>query len=247
MAEDASQVTEPTSQDAPPAEPEPEAPPAPAPAVPRARRPVRQAAPAAPVAPDKSAALEALGFDEDTLAAFEKWRVDRDSKLPEFDRLKSDYKKTARQLEDARQQIAAFDKQFAELAEQNFALHLGQFAANLGREIKLVAGPMASQDLYSLLHNNVHTEGEGDAVKMVFREGEVEIDLDDREVMKKFQEHIAATRPHWIASQLAQGGGGVGRGVNVSHKNQPPQSSDELAELMFQRVMKGGNSTAPRR
>lgn len=222
----------PVATDAPPA-----APAAPAPPRLKARPASAPTAAAAPVASDD--------IDAEELTRFRRWREEVESKRPELDRLKSDLARQGKEFEALKLKQRDADRLLAEQAETNFHLVLSARSATIGQSVGLLAE--ASEDLLVYLDRHTHTQQDGEDVTVMFRDGKVEVDLNDPEATKKIGEHLTKAKPHWIASRLSPGGGGAGRPAQVSGREKPPENVDELARALAKgqfTSIAGGRSAA---
>ena len=194
------------------------------------RPPIRRK-PAAPVdaAPEAPTAPDGVGTEE--WSRFKSWQTEVESKRPELDRARADLAKTQRQLAEHTTRERDYQRQIAQQAEANFHLVLSAEAAAIGQAVQLL--PEAGEDLLAYLDRHTHTAQDGTDSTVVFRDGKVEIDLNDADARKKIGEHLVKVRPHWITSRLAAGGGGAGRpAALIAGKAKPPANVDELAAAL---------------
>lgn len=170
-------------------------------------------------------------IDADSWERFKKWQENVDAKMPEIERLRKEADRAKRQLDEWQQKQRDYERQIREAAEHNFGLILEAEAAAIGQAVNL--HPEAQEDFLYFLDRNCHTDKDADGhPTVVFRDGKVEIDMNDPGWRQKMGEHLINRKPTWIKSRLANGGGGAGTPAYSRAPNDKLRSTDDLAAAL---------------
>lgn len=184
------------------------------------------------VAEGKAEVLSELGLD--SAEAMEKHRaaLEKAQKaVPEWERklktLEQEHQNTTTQLSEWKNRW--FDQYRSGLAYQ--VAH----KANVLDE--------AVDDLEAFLGRSLHAEGESEAdSKLVFRDKEEAIDVDDKAV-EKIAAYVIKRKPLWIRTSVGTTQGvSPARPAGMSGQGRPqaPASADELKDAFIQKAIKGG-------
>jgi hypothetical protein len=187
-----------------------------------------------PAVPPPPTAPDGTELDPEQWGRYQKYLENVESKMPEIERLRSAEKRARTREDEWAKEKATYQQQLHEQAEANYGLILEAEAAAIATAINL--HPEAQEDLLFFLDRNTHTDKDAEGnVTVVFRDGRIEIDLNDPEWRKKVGEHLTKRKPTWIASKLAQGGGGAGHPAYMPPRDDKLKTSDDLATALARR------------
>lgn len=209
-------------------EPPPAPPPAPSrPRVTRPAPPLAQSTNPSPTPP----APEPGDIDAEKWERFRRWEENVDAKMPEIERLRKENERAKRQMEEWQAKERQYETRLREAAEHNFGLLLEAETAAIGTAINL--HPEAHEDLLTFIDQRCHTErDEAGNSTVVFRDGKVEIDLNDPEWRTKMGQHIVNRKALWIKSKLSHGGGGAGSPAYTPGRDNKIRTRDDLAAAL---------------
>lgn len=180
--------------------------------------------------------LGELGLDtEDKLNEFHSWRQGAEASKPEAEKLKASYSAQQRAWEtkqrELSQKVSEYEKKLAEQAEINLALILRGESSEIARELNA----FNAESVYEFIDRRCKPISSGDGTKMIFTDGDVTVDMDDKDARKKLSEHLVKVRPEYFRTHVT-GGAGTGISMRVTPGKDAPRNSSELAQAIVSKL-----------